>query len=197
MPTGNQPTGPADIANRAIVLMSGFNSNVPLTGTPSTNFDETPLGIAAAQAYGGVVQTAGKMYGWDFSRNLAILTFSGGTPPTWWQFEYLYPTSGIEIREVSPPVIADQNNPAPNRYTIATSTIAGIQHKVIWCNIADAVATISGQPNESTWDAGFTETVIRLLASELSMGAAGRPETGQLEYERSGAAGALFRTREG
>jgi hypothetical protein len=192
-----QVTGPSDVANRAIVLMGGFNSNEPLTGTPATNFDNTPLGKAAAVAYGGVVQTVGKMFGWDFARNYAPLALSGGTAPPWWTFEYLYPTNGIEIRQVSPLVIPDQNNPSPTRWTVATNTIAGIQRKVIWTNVAVAVATISGVPIESSWDAGFTEEVIRLLASELAMGAAGRPETGQLELDRSANIGGVARTRPG
>lgn len=196
---GNSPTGPADIANRSIVLMGGFNSNEPLTGTPP-EFDGTPLGLAAGQAYGGVVQTVGKQYGWDFARNLVTLQLSGGPPPFIWQFEYLYPTSGIEIRQLLlDPVIVpnqDPNNPIPQRWSVGFSTIGGIQTKVIWCNIQGAIGFISGQPPEGTWDALFTEQVIRLLASELG-GAVGRPETSELEIQRSAAAGALGRTREG
>jgi hypothetical protein len=197
---GNSPTGPADIVNRAIVLMGGFNSNVPLTGVPPI-FDGTPLGLAAGAAYGGVVQTVGKACGWDFARNVAVLVLSGNSPPYGWFAEYLYPTNGIEVRQVLQSVAAqvasDPNNPAPQLWQTANNVVAGATRKVIWCNLVNALAVISGQPIESAWDAGFTEEVVRLLASDLAMAVAGRPETGQLEYERSNNAAQIFHGREG
>jgi hypothetical protein len=191
-----QPIGPADIVNRATVLMGGFNSNVPITGVPPT-FDGTPLGLAAGAAYGGVVQTIGKSWGWDFERSIATLVPSGGTPPMWWSAEYLYPTNGIEIRQVVLPTMTDPNNAVPVRWTVGNSTVAGITSRIIWCNISGALAVITSTPPEGAWDAGFTEQVIRLLASEMAMGVAGRPETGQLEYERSNNSGQAFQRREG
>lgn len=194
---GNSPTSPADIANRAAVLMGGFNSNTPMTGIPP-NFDGTPTGIVAGAAYGGVVQTVGKQFGWDFARQQATLAASGGAPPWWYDFEYLYPTNGIEIRQVvSATAPADPNDPRPIRWTVGTTIIAGVNKKVIWTNLANALGVISGQPSEGTWDSLFTEEVIRLLASELAMGAAGRPETSQIEYERSGQIATVGRARRG
>jgi hypothetical protein len=197
---GNSPTGPADIVNRATVLFGGFNSNKPVTGVPPL-FDATPLGIAAGAAYGGVVQTVGKAWGWDFARNYATLALTGNPAPFGWVFEYAYPTSGIEVRQITlnpvQALLTDPNNPAPIRWEIGNNVVSSVATKVIWCNVQQALAVISGQPPEGLWDAGFVEEVIRLLASELGMGAAGRPETAQIEYERSREAAQTFQPREG
>jgi hypothetical protein len=195
---GNSPTGPADIVNRAIVLMGGFDDNKPLTGTPASGFDGTPLGQAAAIIYGDIVQTVGKQFGWDFARNIATLAPSGGTPPPWWAFEYVYPSNGIEVRKVVASIApADPNNPVPVRMTIANNTVASIALKVIWCNVPNALAIISSQPPEPLWDAAFIEAVVRGIASALGMGNAGRPETAQLELERSGAILAVGKNKAG
>ena len=44
-------------------------------------------------------------------------------------------------------------------------------------NVAGAQAVFTNQPPESTWDALFVEAVVRLLASELAMATAGKPDT--------------------
>lgn len=196
----NSPSGPADIVNRAAVLIGGFNNQAPVTGIPPA-FDSTALGIAAGVAYGGVVQTVGKQFGWDFARNIVALTPTGNAPPWGWSNEYAYPSNGIEIRQVlqsdAAEIASDWNNPAPTRWQVANNSVGGIVTKVIWCNLASANAVISNQPQESLWDPLFVEAVVRLLASELAMGVAGRPESGQLEIDRAQAALGVGKTREG
>ncbi len=193
----NSPTSPADIVNRAIVLMGGFDDNQPLTGTPATNFNGTPLGKAAAVIYGDVVQTTAKEWGWDFQRNLATLALTGNPGQFDFQFEYAYPTNGIEVLNVLPPAGTDRNNPIPPTWVIGNSVVSGVVTKTIWCDTVNAEAAISGQPPVSVWDAAFVEAVVRGVASALGMGAAGRPETGQLELERAGAAVMMGKGRAG
>ncbi len=193
----NTPQSPADIVNRAIVLMGGFDNNQPISGTPATNFNGTPLGQAAAVIYGDVVQTTAKEFGWDFQRSVAQLALSGGLGQFDFSLEYLYPTNGIEVLNILPPTGNDPNNPIPPLWTIGNSTVNGITSKVIWCDMVDAVAAISGQPPVSTWDAAFVEAVVRGIASALGMGAAGRPETTQLELERAGGAVQMGKGRAG
>ena len=53
---------------------------------------------------------------------------------------------------------------------------ASAQQKVIWTDLASAVGVITNQPPESTWDALFTESVVRLLGSYLDLALAGKPE---------------------
>lgn len=193
----NTPQSPAEIVNRATVYMGGFDSNQPITGTPATNFNGTPLGIAAAAIYGDVVQTTAKEWGWDFQRNVAKLVLSGGAGQFDFSLEYLYPTNGIEVLNILPATGNDPNNPIPPLWTIGNSTVMGVTSKVIWCNMVNAVAAISGQPPVSTWDAAFVEAVVRGMASALGMGAAGRPETAQLELERASGAVQMGKGRAG
>lgn len=167
----------ADIVNRAIQFNGGFNNNGPVVGNPPA-FDGSEYGKAAGQLYNAVVQTVGRQFGWDFSRNDATLTASGGTPPPDWNFEYLYPTNGIQVRQVLPPTI-DPNNPIPTRWTVGYNTIGQQPVKVIWTDVAVTKAYISGQPPESLWDSLFTETVVRLLASELALAVPAKPDSSQ------------------
>lgn len=180
MPTGLTPT---QVVNRAINQFG--DDQPPVTGT-LPNFDTSPAGVAAASLYPSVVQTVLRTYGWDFSRNLATLTTTGNTPPPQFAYEYAYPAMGIEIRQVQPNAITDPNNPSPVRWTVGNVLVASVPTKVIWTDIPSALATISNQPPEGLWDAGFTEAVVRLLASEMAMAIAGRPDTSKGLLESAG-----------
>lgn len=288
----------ADIVNRALQLVGGFNNTQGVTGSPPT-FDNSAAGVAAGTLYTSVIQTVGRQFGWDFSRNIATLALTENVPPFGYSYEYSYPSSGIQLRQIVPATI-DQNNPVPvrwdvgntivgvtvatgsiffpanpspgdtvtlngvlwtfvasgatgnqiniqatagltigvvfasilnassdpalsvatygvtggpatitltfayktkgtagNAYTLAASaatrsgpTLTGgtsTQQKVIWTNIQDALGTITNQPAVSTWDPLFTESVVRLLASELALALSGKPETSQAQVDLAGA----------
>ena len=180
MPTSLSPN---QVVNRAINLIG--DDQPPVTGT-LPNFDTSPAGVAAAALYTSVVQTVLRTYGWDFSRNQAVLAVTGNAPPPQFAFEYAYPTMGIEVRQLQPSVRADPNTPTPVTWTVGNATVAGVPTKVIWTNLATALATISNQPPEGLWDAGFTESVVRLLASEMAMAIAARPDTSKEMLESAG-----------
>lgn len=172
---------PTDIVNRAIQIIG--DNQAPVTGTfPS--FDTSTAGVAASILYPDVVQTVAKRYGWDFSRNTVTLTLSGSAPPNW-TYQYLYPTNGLEIRQLMPPA-PDRNNPLPVSWSVANADIASVPTKVIWTNVQNAVAVITNQPPVALWDAGFVEAVVRLLASGLAMAVPGRPETSSNQMEAFG-----------
>lgn len=164
------------VVNRAIQLYG--DDQAPVKGQAPT-FDNSAAGVAAAALYAGVVQTVGRKFGWDFSRNTVQLALTGNTPPPQWDFEYVYPTNGVEIRQLMPAAIADKNDPLPIRWTVGNDIVNNVATKVIFSNLANALATYSNQPPEALWDAGFTEAVVRLLASEMAMAIAGRPDTSQ------------------
>ena len=183
-----------DIVNEAIQLIG---DNQPLVTGTAPNFDSSPAGVAAAQLYTPTVQAVGRQFGWDFARNTVALTLSGNTAPNGWAFEYLYPSNGIEIWQVQPQTLSDYNDPLPYNWVIGNTLITSVQTKVIWTSIATAYAAYNNQPTEAIWNALFRESFVRLLASELAMGLAGRPETEASEAQASMMADSIARTRSG
>jgi hypothetical protein len=171
-----------DIANRAIQLIGDNQPAITGSGNyPTPTFDTSTAGLACTALYVGVVNTVGRQFGWDFARSTAALQ-SGNLGPiislgVVWKYEYLYPTNGVQVRQLVPTTITDPNNPLPIRWSVGNDLIAGVPTKVILTNLAAGFAVYSGQVTETLWDAGFTEVVVRLLASELAMAIAGRPET--------------------
>jgi hypothetical protein len=130
------------------------------------------------------------------ARNTIALTMSGNTPPFPWTFEYLYPTNGIEVWQIHPDNLADVNNPLPINWNVANAIVTGQQQRVVWCNLANAQATYNNNPNENSWDSLFREAVVRLLASELSMAVAGKPDAAQAYLESGGAFETIGEARE-
>lgn len=166
------------IANMAVNLIG--NKIPPITGNAPT-FDTSAAGKACAVLYAETVQAAGREFGFDFARATVTLGLSGNAAPVPWAFEYLYPPAAIQIWQLMPAVIADPNNPVPQRWDRGNAQVGGTQTAVIWSNLANAVAYLNNNPSEAVWDALFAETVSRFLASKLAMALAGRPETaGQL-----------------
>lgn len=174
-----------EVVNQAIMLMG---DNQPLvTGTVQSGFDTSPAGIAAAILYTGVVQTVGRQFGWDFSRAIEPLQPTGEVAPWPWQNEYYYPADAIQVWQLTPNNIVDPNNPLPVQFVIGNDVEAGIAKKVIWTNLSNALAVYNNSPPESTWDPGFREAVVRLLASEMAMAIAGRPGTSEGLLQSGGA----------
>ncbi len=184
------PITSADIANRAGLLISDNQPLVVGAGNyPTETWVTTqPLGQAASLLYNSVVETVGRQFGWDFSRRTVTLApgNTGTLVPAPWAFEYLYPANGIQIRQLMPATVTDPNNPLPVRWDVANDTIASVVHKVILTNLASAKAVYTNQVDENLWDAGFTESVVRLLASEFAIAVAGRPDTERIGIETFG-----------
>lgn len=188
------PLSPVDIVNRAIFSIG--DDQPPVTGT-YPNFDDSPAGVAASILYDQVVQTVARQFGFDFSRNTAALVATDNPPPVQWDFEYAYPANGIEVRQLVPPEITDTNDPRPVRWTVGNVLVDAVPTKVIWSDLADALATFTNQPPPALWDAGFTETVVDLLGSKLAMALAGQPETSKGMLEISQGFGQMAEGRDG
>lgn len=184
-----------DIVNQAILYI-GNNQNKPVTGS-YPNFDTSTAGQAASVLYAPCVQTVMKQYGWDFGRTVAVLTASGNTAPFPWSQEYLYPSDGLEIRQLMPPSLTDPNNPAPIEWTIGNVLVTGVPTKVIWSNQATASVVYSNFPPPSVWDVGFREAVARLLASEMAMAISGKPDVSEKTMESAGAFESAAEARNG
>jgi hypothetical protein len=176
-----------DIVNQAVQLL-GWDNPTPVTGV-APNFDTSTLGKAAAAIYAPCVATVARQFGWDFTRNMVGLTLSGNVAPFPWSYEYLYPTNGIQVWQVMPSSTSftDFNNPLPVNWVVGNAVVSSIQTKVIWTNMASARVVYNNAPLESTWDPLFREAVVRLLASELAMATAGKPDVSQSLLETGGA----------
>jgi len=170
------------VANQALQL-SG--NNQPLVTGSSPNFDSSPSGVILSYLYPWVVRTVGRQFNWDFSRTTAALVVTGNTPPFPWANEYTYPANAVQIWQLLPPAIFDVNDPLPINWVVANNLVTSIQTKVIQTNLAAASAVYDNLPQESVWDPGFQEAVVRLLASELAMGKDGRPDLAEQYYESS------------
>jgi hypothetical protein len=172
-----------DIANQAIQMIG--DNQPPVTGVAPT-FDSSPAGVALSKIYAPCVQTVGRQFEWDMARSTIALTLSGNAAPFPWTLEYLYPTNGIEVWQLTPASLSDPYNPLPTTWVVANAVVTGAQKRVIHTNLASARAVYNNNPSEDTWDAEFRETVVRLLASELAIAIAGRPETADFLLRSAG-----------
>lgn len=187
------PVSESDIVNQAIALIG--DKTPPVTGT-APNFDDSPAGIAARYLYPAAVAFVAKTFEWDYARRWIALELSGQGAPLDFQFEYLYPTNGIEVWQVyTIPVVP--MDPRPTTWVIANALVNGVQTKVIWTNAANARAIYNNNPGPDVWDAAVREAIVRHLASEMAMALAGRPETSENMLQSGAAARGLAETREG
>lgn len=170
------------VANQALQL-SG--NNQPLVTGTAPNFDSSPSGVILSYIYPWAIRTIGRQFNWDFSRTTAALSATGNTPPFPWADEYIYPTNAVQLWQLIPASLADANNPLPINWVVANTLVSAVQTKVIQTNLASASAIYDNLPQESVWDPGFQEAVVRLLASELALGKDGRPDLAEQYYESS------------
>ncbi len=173
-----------DVANQALQDLGG---NMPAVLGQAPTFDNSTAGKALQKLYVPTVQTVAKQFGWDFARCSVALALSGNAAPLGYSFEYIYPTNGVEVWQLMPAAIADENNPLPINWNVGNAVVAGTQTKVLWSNLASAQAIYNNVPQENTWDALFREAVVRLLTSVLAMAIAGKPDVAEA-YLSSGAA---------
>lgn len=169
-----------DIANEAILLMGGNQD--PVTGVAPL-FDSSTNGKALRYLYAPCVAMVSRQFAWDFARNTVSLVASGNTPPQPWTYEYVYPANTVQVWQVMPATITDANNPLPTNWTVANNVVSGSQARVIQTDVASAKAVINNNPTEDTWDSDFRAAVVRLLASELAIATAGKPETSKLSLD--------------
>lgn len=174
---------PVDIVNQAIEMIG---DDQPLVTGNFPTFDNSPGGKAAQLLYGPCIATVARQFGWDFSRNFVALVPTGNTPPLGWTFEYLYPSMGVEIRQLMLPTITDPNNPLPTTWNVGNAVVSTVPAKVIWTNLAGALAVFTNQPGPDLWDPLFRESVVRLLASELAVAITGKPDSSRDLLEQSG-----------
>lgn len=193
MPAGQTST---TVAQQAINLIG--DNQPAITGVAPT-FDSSTAGIALQSIYVPTVQAVQREYGWDASRRFVALVPSGNVAPFFGGYtgEFIYPTNGIEVWELQPQTQTDLNDPLPYNWTIGNTLVNGVQTKVIWTSVASPYCIYNNNPNESTWDAGMLEAIVRALASKLAEAIAGKPETSALMGQTSQRAVDLNKSRNG
>lgn len=136
--------------------------------------------------YQGVVNMVARQQDYECFRAFASLVPTGNPAPAPFSYEYVYPPDCLKIRQIVPSTY-DKNDPQP----IQWSVLAGSGERVIATDVppneAQLVYTTS-YPNvtEAEWDSLFQEAVVRVLASELSMAIAGRPDFSRVMLEQGG-----------
>ena len=135
--------------------------------------DGSVEGAACGVIYQSVIDATFRMSTWDFATKELALTASGSTPPTPWEFEYLYPSDAVQIKQIRTNFVGFTFNVQPIRWAVASNLTPT---KVIWCDTANAVAVYTFRSPESEWDTMFIETAVKMVASKLAMALAGRPD---------------------
>lgn len=167
---------PTIIVNRALFLQG---NKVPEVSGSYPDFDTSTAGIAAKWLYPEAVKTIGGLFNWDFARKTAALSLSGNVAPSPWAFEYLFPAEALQVWQVRPATFVDPNYPIPTTWVRANAVVSGSQVSVIQTDVAGALAVYNNNPVPGTWSPGFTDAVVRWLASAFAMALSGRPETQQ------------------
>lgn len=143
------------------------------------NFGGSPAAETLNILYGACKATVQRQWGWDASRNLVTLIATGnvGPFPPPFAFEFGYPSNGIQVWQLVQSVEVDPNDPQPYNYLVGNTTVSGVQKKVIWAEFAAMAAIYNNNPTEDVMDPMFLEAFRRLLASELAIALAGKPDT--------------------
>jgi hypothetical protein len=188
------------IVNEALMLMG---DNAPLVSGEAPNFDDSPAGVAAKFLYTPCVAAVMRSFEWDFARAQVTLAVSGNSAPfpMGYDHEYLYPPLAVEIWQVNAPTIADPNNPLPTNWDVGNAVVgagpSAAQTKVIWTDVASAIAIVNNNPLPQVWDYSFRDAAVRRLASAFAIALAGRPETAQQMMDSGNMAAALAAQRDG
>ena len=166
-----------DICNRAVAEIAELPSITPVTGISPPAGDSLAAANACSILYQPTFLALLRQYEWDFARRTQGL-ISAPTPGeelAGWQYEYLYPSDCIQLRQVVPPWGSiPTNDPQPVRHAVSFN---GLTAKVVLTNVANAVAVYTAEVDDPTlWDADFTEAMVRALASALALTLAGRPD---------------------
>lgn len=127
-----------------------------------------------------VIALAGSPYTSDPALNVATYTETGGGATDTLVITYKTPgTAGNSY------TLAAQ---AASHGTVSAATLTGgtvTQQKVIWSSVLNAQAVVTNSPPEPTWDALFTDAVVRLLGSELNLALASKPDSSDIVGRQS------------
>ena len=157
------------VVNMALQQIASQSQIIALT-------DTTPEGIAASLLYAQCVQLCLREMSPEFARKQAALVLNGLAAPAPWAFDYTYPSDCVGIRQVMP-ASSNANDPQPVRWFVHPVIVMGSSVNAIATNqIGALLVYTTNAVVEPQWDNIFTESVVRMLASELAMPIGGRPD---------------------
>ena len=173
----------ADITNRALVEIGG---QATVSGTvPNLTGGGGASGYANT-VYESLVLMILRDQDFEFARRTAVLAVSGNVPAAPWQFEYVYPDDCVKIRQVVP-ATQSEFDPQPVQWSVYESIGTSNPGKVIGTNELNAqIVYTTSDVTEDQWDSMFAESMVRMLASSLAMGNAGRPDVAREKLQEAG-----------
>lgn len=177
------PVVSADIANQALQLIG--NNQPILSGTPG-NFApaNTPAAKAMNILYTPTYKAIARQFGWDFTRSTVALQLSGNAAPYPWSYEYKYP--GIQVWSIFSSA-DDPNNPIPYNFNVGNALVSGVQQRVVWATLQNAMCRFNNAPNENTMDDDFIQAFVGLLSNAVAIALAGRPDMAMAMIQRGNA----------
>ena len=150
---------PEDVINAAL-RSAGYPRSI------AEIYEGSRASKVAVEVYGPARDWLLQSQDWDFALRDAGLTATvGGTLRLGFGFEYNYPADALRIRQVHGVVPSPNNDPQPIRWITANDNSLNPPAKVIYTNQAAALASYIGQITDpGTWNPGFTQAFVALLA---------------------------------
>lgn len=170
-----------NVANEALALI-GYDG-FPISA-PGPDFDTSVPGAIAHRVYPFAVAACARLTAWSYARTVSSLTLTGNVAKFPWAFEYAFPDNCIDVWQLCPDTLVDQNNPVPIAWARGVNLVASVQASVIWTNINPARAIFNGNPLEPTWDPLFREAVVSYLAAEFAMANLGKPDMAEFYMDK-------------
>lgn len=175
-------TTAADIVNQAL---QDIGAQATVSGN-NPAFDGSAMGNYAGILYTPAMLFLLRQQDWEFAFNQEPLVLTGSAAPTPWSFEYVFPDDCVKVRSIYPPAW-DANDPQAVRWSFKAGIVSGVEKRLILCNVQNAaLAYTTSTVTENMFTNDFREAFVRLLASELAMAAAGRPDFATKLLEWSG-----------
>jgi len=171
-------TTDVDIANRALQLVGTRTTIASLS-------DNTNEAIQCNLCYTAIRDWCHSIENWNFARKtvalasaksvaLPIGTWTTASPAPPWLNEYTVP--GDFIRAIYVTNMNHNNNPAtsydgePQRFAVATDTIAALQQEVILTNQGNAILTYTSRVSDPTlWPLFFERVVVSAVARTICL----------------------------
>jgi hypothetical protein len=134
-------------------------------------YEGTAEARVALRGYGQTRDELLKSQDWEFAERFVTLTATGFSPPPIWSYVYTYPSDCLKVRYViEGSATATDMDPKSTLFGDINVTSPS-SLRVIVANVSPATLCYTGQVTDmTTWDTGFTETLIEELGRRFAEG---------------------------